>query len=105
MFSMVRLMFWYVPFMSVALSLNYVDNYGFILKDEATGITHHLVPGDFAFFHVGTKVKVCHNLRFPYLTRSEQLPDIALFSFSSRPSLRALPSTPLLDPFELRTPT
>ena len=25
---------------------------------EATGITHHLVPGDFAFFNVGTKVKV-----------------------------------------------
>ncbi|KGO70994.1 protein of unknown function DUF861, cupin-3 [Penicillium italicum] len=25
--------------------------------DEATGITHHLVPGDFAFFHVGSKVK------------------------------------------------
>ncbi|KAL5385719.1 hypothetical protein DPSP01_004504 [Paraphaeosphaeria sporulosa] len=23
--------------------------------DEATGVTHHLVPGDFAFFHVGTK--------------------------------------------------
>ncbi|TQN65118.1 hypothetical protein CSHISOI_10303, partial [Colletotrichum shisoi] len=27
------------------------------LQDEATGITHHLVPGDFAFFHVGSKVK------------------------------------------------
>lgn len=25
--------------------------------DEATGITHHLVPGDFAFFHVGSKVQ------------------------------------------------
>ncbi|KAF1974710.1 hypothetical protein BU23DRAFT_588825 [Bimuria novae-zelandiae CBS 107.79] len=25
--------------------------------DEATGVTHHLVPGDFAFFHVGTKVQ------------------------------------------------
>lgn len=29
-----------------------------IRQDEATGITHHLVPGDFAFFHVGSKVKV-----------------------------------------------
>ena len=28
------------------------------MQDEATGITHHLVPGDFAFFHVGSKVKV-----------------------------------------------
>ncbi|KAK7212358.1 hypothetical protein V2G26_019536 [Clonostachys chloroleuca] len=27
------------------------------ILDEATGITHHLVPGDFAFFHVGSKVK------------------------------------------------
>jgi hypothetical protein len=26
-------------------------------QDEATGITHHLVNGDFAFFHVGTKVQ------------------------------------------------
>jgi uncharacterized cupin superfamily protein len=25
--------------------------------DEATGITHHLVAGDFAFFHVGSKAK------------------------------------------------
>ncbi|KAI7781867.1 uncharacterized protein LA080_014048 [Diaporthe eres] len=25
--------------------------------DEATGFTHHLVPGDFAFFHVGSQVK------------------------------------------------
>ncbi|KAI0970240.1 hypothetical protein F4678DRAFT_462465 [Xylaria arbuscula] len=25
--------------------------------DEATGIQHHLVPGDFAFFHVGSKVQ------------------------------------------------
>lgn len=25
--------------------------------DEATGITHHLVSGDFAFFHVGSKVQ------------------------------------------------
>lgn len=27
------------------------------ILDEATGVTHHLVPGDFAFFHVGSKVK------------------------------------------------
>jgi glyoxylate utilization-related uncharacterized protein len=25
--------------------------------DEATGVTHHLVSGDFAFFHVGSKAK------------------------------------------------
>ncbi|KAG9187246.1 hypothetical protein G6011_05117 [Alternaria panax] len=25
--------------------------------DEATGVTHHLVPGDFAFFHVGSKAQ------------------------------------------------
>ncbi|KAI0527843.1 hypothetical protein F5B22DRAFT_6948 [Xylaria bambusicola] len=25
--------------------------------DEATGIQHHLVPGDFAFFYVGSKVQ------------------------------------------------
>jgi ethanolamine utilization protein EutQ (cupin superfamily) len=25
--------------------------------DEATGVTHHLVAGDYAFFHVGSKVK------------------------------------------------
>ena len=25
--------------------------------DEATGVTHHLVAGDFAFFHVGSKAK------------------------------------------------
>jgi uncharacterized cupin superfamily protein len=25
--------------------------------DEATGTTHHLVAGDFAFFHVGSKVQ------------------------------------------------
>jgi glyoxylate utilization-related uncharacterized protein len=26
------------------------------ILDEATGITHHLVAGDYAFFHVGSKV-------------------------------------------------
>lgn len=26
-------------------------------QDEATGITHHLTAGDFAFFHVGSKVQ------------------------------------------------
>jgi len=25
--------------------------------DEATGVTHHLVAGDWAFFHVGSKAK------------------------------------------------
>ncbi|KAI5267402.1 hypothetical protein E4T47_08053 [Aureobasidium subglaciale] len=25
--------------------------------DEATGVTHHLVPGDFAFFYVNSKVQ------------------------------------------------
>jgi ethanolamine utilization protein EutQ (cupin superfamily) len=27
------------------------------ILDEATGITHHLVAGDFAFFYVGSKVQ------------------------------------------------
>ncbi|KAF4968444.1 hypothetical protein FSARC_4138 [Fusarium sarcochroum] len=27
------------------------------VTDEATGITHHLVPGDWAFFHVGSKAQ------------------------------------------------
>jgi len=27
------------------------------ILDEATGVTHHLVPGDFAFFYVGCKVQ------------------------------------------------
>ncbi|WWC88930.1 uncharacterized protein L201_003845 [Kwoniella dendrophila CBS 6074] len=27
------------------------------ILDEATGITHHAVPGDFIHFHVGSKVK------------------------------------------------
>lgn len=26
-------------------------------KDVATGVQHHLVPGDFVFFHVGSKVE------------------------------------------------
>jgi hypothetical protein len=39
-----------------------LDNVGRMLtveqfQDEATGVTHHLVAGDFAFFHVGTKVQ------------------------------------------------
>jgi hypothetical protein len=28
------------------------------IQDEATGITHHLVTGDWAFFHVGSKAQV-----------------------------------------------
>ncbi|KLO91903.1 uncharacterized protein LW93_14799 [Fusarium fujikuroi] len=35
--------------------------------DEATGITHHLVAGDFAFFHVGSKVKVSTHPPIPLL--------------------------------------
>ncbi|KAJ5979661.1 hypothetical protein N7481_006959 [Penicillium waksmanii] len=35
----------------------YVLNGQIDVLDEATGITHHLIPGDFAFFNVGTKVK------------------------------------------------
>ncbi|KAJ5447933.1 Ethanolamine utilization EutQ [Penicillium cf. griseofulvum] len=35
----------------------YVLNGQIDVLDEATGITHHLVQGDFAFFHVGSKVK------------------------------------------------
>ncbi|CAG8134539.1 unnamed protein product [Penicillium olsonii] len=35
----------------------YVLNGQIDVLDEATGVTHHLVPGDFAFFHVGSKVK------------------------------------------------
>ncbi|KAJ6010073.1 hypothetical protein N7522_005089 [Penicillium canescens] len=37
--------------------MDFTDHGGSILQDEATGVTHHLVPGDFAFFHVGSKVK------------------------------------------------
>lgn len=33
------------------------------MLDEATGITHHLTAGDFAFFYVGSRVK--------FSTRSE----------------------------------
>jgi hypothetical protein len=28
------------------------------MQDEATGKTHHLVAGDWAFFHVGSKAQV-----------------------------------------------
>jgi hypothetical protein len=62
MSSKAKLMFWYVSFFSilkVGFSI-YIDRYVF-QQDEATGITHHLVQGDFAFFHVGSKVKVCHD--------------------------------------------
>lgn len=60
----------------------------FFVQDEATGITHHLVPGDFAFFHVGSKVKVCCQLRplssllLPYLSISLTL----TFQFSTKSS-------------------
>ncbi|KAI1360617.1 hypothetical protein F5Y08DRAFT_343461 [Xylaria arbuscula] len=35
----------------------YILNGQVDVLDEATGIQHHLVPGDFAFFHVGSKVQ------------------------------------------------
>jgi uncharacterized cupin superfamily protein len=40
--------------------------------DEATGITHHLVAGDFAFFHVGSKAQFStksHGMAFFAVTR------------------------------------
>ena len=55
---------------------NTANNGTFYPQDEATGITHHLVPGDFAFFHVGSKVKVCHChslMRSRYLTLIDYL--------------------------------
>jgi hypothetical protein len=45
----------YVLVNLIASSLIGADVSG--IQDEATGVTHHLVPGDFAFFHVGTKVQ------------------------------------------------
>ncbi|KAF2152855.1 hypothetical protein K461DRAFT_130405 [Myriangium duriaei CBS 260.36] len=45
--------------------------------DEATGITHHLVPGDFAFFYVGSKVKFStksQGLAFFAVTRPVKTP-------------------------------
>ncbi|KAJ5239004.1 hypothetical protein N7468_003623 [Penicillium chermesinum] len=50
----------------------YVLNGQIDVLDEATGFTHHLVPGDFAFFHVGSKVKFStksHGLAFYAVTR------------------------------------
>ncbi|KAH8719489.1 hypothetical protein GQ44DRAFT_712159 [Phaeosphaeriaceae sp. PMI808] len=35
----------------------YVLNGQIDVLDKATGITHHLVAGDFAFFHVGSQVE------------------------------------------------
>ncbi|KAI4681164.1 uncharacterized protein J4E88_005671 [Alternaria novae-zelandiae] len=35
----------------------YVLNGQIDVLDEATGVTHHLVAGDFAFFHVGSKAQ------------------------------------------------
>ncbi|KAL4959391.1 ankyrin repeat-containing domain protein [Aspergillus stella-maris] len=49
--------------------------------DEATGITHHLVPGDFAFFYVGSKVKFStksHGLAFYAVTRPFRSPHVNL---------------------------
>ncbi|RSM04582.1 hypothetical protein CEP52_006740 [Fusarium oligoseptatum] len=47
------------------------------ILDEATGITHHLVPGDFAFFHVGSKVQFStksEGLAFYAVTRPVRTP-------------------------------
>ncbi|RDW76519.1 uncharacterized protein DSM5745_06511 [Aspergillus mulundensis] len=49
--------------------------------DEATGITHHLVPGDFAFFYVGSKVKFStksQGLAFYAVTRPIRSPHVNL---------------------------
>ncbi|KAL2831528.1 hypothetical protein BDW59DRAFT_157954 [Aspergillus cavernicola] len=51
------------------------------ILDEATGITHHLVPGDFAFFYVGSKVKFStksHGLAFYAVTRPLRSPHVNL---------------------------
>ncbi|OQE19545.1 hypothetical protein PENSTE_c015G06641 [Penicillium steckii] len=45
--------------------------------DEATGITHHLVAGDFAFFHVGAKVQfstMSSGFAFYAVTRAMRTP-------------------------------
>ncbi|EXF73423.1 amidase [Colletotrichum fioriniae PJ7] len=55
----------------------YVLNGQIDILDEATGITHHLVPGDFAFFHVGSKVKFStksEGLAFYAVTRPVRVP-------------------------------
>ncbi|TDZ16337.1 hypothetical protein Cob_v010563 [Colletotrichum orbiculare MAFF 240422] len=47
------------------------------ILDEATGTTHHLVPGDFAFFHVGSKVQFStksEGLAFYAVTRPVKTP-------------------------------
>ncbi|KAH7388824.1 hypothetical protein BKA66DRAFT_489981 [Pyrenochaeta sp. MPI-SDFR-AT-0127] len=47
------------------------------ILDEATGITHHLVPGDFAFFYVGSKVQFStksNGLAFYAVTRPIRAP-------------------------------
>ncbi|KAJ5692476.1 ethanolamine utilization protein, partial [Penicillium macrosclerotiorum] len=49
--------------------------------DEATGVTHHLVPGDFAFFHVGSKVKFStksQGFAFYVVTRPIRSPHVNL---------------------------
>ncbi|KAL3446137.1 hypothetical protein BJX65DRAFT_296579 [Aspergillus insuetus] len=51
--------------------------------DEATGITHHLVPGDFAFFYVGSKVKFSTKslgLAFYAVTRPLRTPHVNLLA-------------------------
>ncbi|KAF1836831.1 hypothetical protein BDW02DRAFT_566607 [Decorospora gaudefroyi] len=47
------------------------------ILDEATGITHHLVAGDFAFFYVGSKVQFSTNssgMAFYAVTRPVRTP-------------------------------
>jgi uncharacterized cupin superfamily protein len=47
------------------------------ILDEATGVTHHLVSGDFAFFHVGSKVQFStksSGLAFYAVTRPTRAP-------------------------------
>lgn len=55
----------------------YVLNGQIDILDEATGVTHHLVPGDFAFFHVGSKVQFStksNGLAFYAVTRPIRAP-------------------------------
>ncbi|KAJ5543118.1 hypothetical protein N7461_009121 [Penicillium sp. DV-2018c] len=45
------------PRWKVSINVDGVINNYCVVQDEATGITHNLVAGDFAYFHVGAKVK------------------------------------------------
>ena len=55
----------------------YILNGQIDILDVATGIQHHLVPGDFAFFHVGSKVEFStksNGLAFYAVTRPVKTP-------------------------------